>query len=370
MDEIIADIYHAAAGTKPWGDVLTRITQEQALKGSQMVGVSTRNGAVQFSHAAAGVPSETELEYVRTYHRVDPRIPLLLASNEGEWLYDQDVFDPVIATTSPYYRDLLIPYGARYSASAKLFDHDGEVVLIAFLSHLGMPGFSAHHREALRFLTLHLREAATIYQQTRKLTTAAFAGTELLHRMPRPALLLAMDRSVTFMNERARHFLADKSALLLAHDRLTALDKQTDDELALAFQTIVGDILKSGAPKRQIIRLAGSHGEPAAALTLTAFVPHKSMYTFGTQAQVLVLIHERASHLAPDMLLWEAAFNLTPAQSRVALEIFQGRSTQEAARSLKIAQTTVKSHLKEVYWKTSTARQSQLISALAALQST
>ena len=69
-------------------------------------------------------------------------------------------------------------------------------------------------------------------------------------------------------------------------------------------------------------------------------------------------------------LLWEAAFNLTPAQSRVALEIFQGCSTQEAARSLQIAQTTVKSHLKEVYWKTGTARQSQLISALAALQST
>ena len=370
MEEIIADIYHAAAGTKPWSDVLTRITQKLELKGSQAVGVCTGNGAVLFSHASADVPTETELEYVRTYHCVDPRIPLLLKSTTGDWLYDQDVFDASMATTSPYYRDLLIPYGARYSASTKLFDRDGEVVLIAFLSHLGMPGFSAQHREVLRSLTFHLREAATIYQQTRKLTTAAFAGTELLHRMPRPALLLGTDRGVTFMNERARHFLAGNNALLLSRDRLTALDKWTNDELAMAFQTIVRDISQGGAPKRHIIRLASSHGKATAALSLTAFVPSQSMYAFGTQAQVLVLIHESSSHLAPDILLWEAAFNLTPAQSRVALEIFQGRSTKEAAQSLKIAQTTVKSHLKEVYWKTDTARQSQLISALASLQST
>ena len=58
MHEIIADIYHAAAGSKPWGDVLTRITQELDLKGSQAVGVSTGNGAVLFSHASAGVPSD------------------------------------------------------------------------------------------------------------------------------------------------------------------------------------------------------------------------------------------------------------------------------------------------------------------------
>ena len=370
MEEIIADIYHAGAGTKPWSDVLTRITQELELKGSQAVGVCTGNGAVLFSHASAGVPTETELEYVRTYHCVDPRIPLLLKSNAGDWLYDQDVFDASMATTSPYYRDLLIPYGARYSASTKLFDRDGEVVLIAFLSHLGMPGFSAQHRETLRSLTFHLREAATIYQQTRKLTTAAFAGTELLHRMRRPALLLGTDRGVTFMNEKARHFLADNNALLLSRDRLTALDKQTNDELAIASKTIVRDIPQRGALKRHIIRLASSHGKATAALSLTAFVPSQSMYAFGTEAQVLVLIHERAIHLAPDILLWEAAFNLTPAQSRVALEIFQGRSTLEAAESLQIAQTTVKSHLKEVYWKTATGRQSQLISALASLQST
>jgi hypothetical protein len=127
MDQIIADIHHAAAGKKPWADALTGITRKLGLKGSQAGGVSTVNGAVLFSHASAGVPTETELEYVRTYHGDDPRIPLLLKSSEGDWLYDQDVFDTGMATTNPCYRDLLIPYGARYSASAKLLERNGKV---------------------------------------------------------------------------------------------------------------------------------------------------------------------------------------------------------------------------------------------------
>ena len=71
---------------------------------------------------------------------------------------------------------------------------------------------------------------------------------------------------------------------------------------------------------------------------------------------------------APDVLLWEAAFDLTPAQSRVALEVFKGHAVGETAQSLHIADTTVKSHLRELFAKTGTRRQSQLVLALAALQ--
>jgi hypothetical protein len=141
-----------------------------------------------------------------------------------------------------------------------------------------MPGFEPHHRELLLSLTFHLREAATIYQKTRKLTTVAFAGTELLHRMTQPALLWDTDRRVTVRNERARRYLTEKGDLLLVRDRLATLDKRANGELAVAFQTIVQDIPLGGAPRRQIIHLAGHRGESAVALSLTAFVPGESMY--------------------------------------------------------------------------------------------
>lgn len=368
MQEIIADIYHAAAGTKPWSYALARITRKLDLMGSQFVGFSTGDGAVLFSHADDGAPAEAELEYIRTYHVQDPRLPLLYDRVPGQWLYDQDVFSLDIAVTNPYYRELLIPYGGRHSASAKLFVQDGEAMLIAFMSHLGDVGFSEERREFLKPIAFHLCQAASIYHKTRKLITSAFAGTELLHRMPRPALLLGPDRQLTFMNAKAEEYLAQNRSLLFARDRLVAIEKMVDNDLEAAFGGIAEDIANGGTPKRRVVRLPGRHGVLGSALSLTAFVPSKSMYAFGTRNQILLIVHDRAAKAAPDMMLWEAAYNLTPSQSRVALEIFLGHDIKEAAESLKIARSTVKSHLKELYWKTETSRQSQLILALASLQ--
>ena len=42
MQDLIAHIYQAANGAQPWGDVLTRITDDLMLLGSQMVGQPTK----------------------------------------------------------------------------------------------------------------------------------------------------------------------------------------------------------------------------------------------------------------------------------------------------------------------------------------
>ncbi len=132
---------------------------------------------------------------------------------------------------------------------------------------------------------------------------------------------------------------------------------------------IAQEIGADRAAGHQVVRLPSRNEGPGAALSLTAFVPSKTMYAFGTRAQVLLVIYERGVQSAPDIVLWEAALNLTPSQSRVACQLFQGKTMQEAAAALQIAPSTEESHLKDIYWKTATTCQSQLVLAMAALQS-
>ena len=187
--------------------------------------------------------------------------------------------------------------------------------------------------------------------------------------MPRPALLLGLDRGVSFMNRHAQDYLANHGALLLSRDHLNAYDRDVDAQLARAFDDIRDELqLAGGPPRRHVIRVASGNGAAGAPLSLTAFVPSDSMYAFGTQPQVLLLVHGPSAPTTPDLLLWEAAYNLTPSQSRVALEMLRGRSVKEAAVSQGIAPSTVKSHLQELFAKTGTTRQSQLVLALAGLQ--
>ena len=364
----MASVYRAAAGEQLWGDALTAITQDLGVMGCQMIGISSNTGAVVFSHAARGVPAEIELEYVRTYHKLDPRIPLLLSSKPGEWLYDEDVFDDRFAVTNSYYKDLLIPYGSRYTASAKLLDQDGEIVLIAFLSRLGLDGFSAYQRQALDALCFHLRNATAIYRKTRRLMVVAVAGSELLNRLRRPAFLLSMDRSVSFMNDAAQEHLGHSQVLGLRLDRLIALDVEAERELCRGFECVLLGTRAGEASRRVIVRLRRRGGAAAVVASLTALLPAETMHAFGNLPQVLVLLHERESRTMPDVLLWEAAYSLTPGQSRVALAVYQGHTIKEAAKSLRIAETTVRTHLREVFAKTDTRRQAHLIQALSALE--
>jgi DNA-binding CsgD family transcriptional regulator len=64
-------------------------------------------------------------------------------------------------------------------------------------------------------------------------------------------------------------------------------------------------------------------------------------------------------------------FDLTPAESRLAAMLASGKTVAEAATSLGIAMPTARSHLRAIFGKTGTRRQSELtlhlLTSLAAL---
>lgn len=57
-------------------------------------------------------------------------------------------------------------------------------------------------------------------------------------------------------------------------------------------------------------------------------------------------------------------FGLTPAEARVALLLGRGRSVGEIAAALGVATTTVRTHLRQIFAKTNTHRQSELLMLL------
>jgi DNA-binding CsgD family transcriptional regulator len=59
-----------------------------------------------------------------------------------------------------------------------------------------------------------------------------------------------------------------------------------------------------------------------------------------------------------------ALFGLTPAESRMADELVQGRTVADAAERLGITQLTARVHLKRIFSKTCTCKQSELLRLL------
>ena len=79
---------------------------------------------------------------------------------------------------------------------------------------------------------------------------------------------------------------------------------------------------------------------------------------------VFVTDPERFEETPADFL--RHLFGLTAAEGRVATQILRGRSVSEAACELKVKRETVRSHLKRVFAKVGTTRQSDLVRLLIA----
>lgn len=100
-------------------------------------------------------------------------------------------------------------------------------------------------------------------------------------------------------------------------------------------------------------------------LTLLA-VPAGDRDQPGSSEVLCVLDDPRAERLPPAGQL-EALYGLTPAESRVALAVAQGRGTEDIAAEGQVAVGTVRNQLKQVLSKTGTHRQAALVRLLLGL---
>ena len=77
---------------------------------------------------------------------------------------------------------------------------------------------------------------------------------------------------------------------------------------------------------------------------------------------LLVIDTEQRTKISGDTLV--RLYNLTPSETRVALMLIDGKRLDQIAEELEVAQTTVVFHLKNLFRKTDTHRQADLVRVL------
>ncbi|MBN9265605.1 MAG: helix-turn-helix transcriptional regulator, partial [Hyphomicrobium sp.] len=84
-------------------------------------------------------------------------------------------------------------------------------------------------------------------------------------------------------------------------------------------------------------------------------------------AAVMLFIVDPANRAGIPAALIMEAYGLTRAEARVALAAVSGLSIPEAAIQLRISANTIKTHLRRVFAKTGTGRQTELVRLMATI---
>jgi DNA-binding CsgD family transcriptional regulator len=92
--------------------------------------------------------------------------------------------------------------------------------------------------------------------------------------------------------------------------------------------------------------------------------PEETLHAFGDTSQFLLSVHRRPTGPHEDVSLWQAAFNFSPAECKVAAHLFAGKPPKEIAKALHVSPSTIKTHLDSLFAKTRTGRQAELVRVL------
>lgn len=251
-----------------------------------------------------------------------------------------------------YYNEFLAPQGINHGLLMNLA-HDTEAVSgIGFYRGRAGGEFGREEERLLQAIGPHLRRAVALNLRLQSIEMQRESTAEMLNRCADGALLLDAQARVLFANCAAEALLREGATLRVKDGRLAASTPPTT--AALRNLIAGGDGVAAGGA----LALPRADGTSMAARVLP--LKAETAWLSRSPAAIMFVKDPRASGLPSSDQIKEL-FDLTPAQAATAREILNGDGIQAVAGRLGISPATARTHLLEVFQKTGTNRQAELV---------
>jgi DNA-binding CsgD family transcriptional regulator len=217
--------------------------------------------------------------------------------------------------------------------------------------------------QLLAALMPHLQRAMQLHRRLTRVEAERDATAEAFQRLRVATIFLDAKERVAFVNARASEILDARDGLTIRRRTLfAALPADTGRLHRLIAETIAttsGAGLQSGGA----LAISRPSGKRALGLLVTP-LRGGNRYAEQGSAAAAVFIRDAESEERTDETMMRALFGLTAAESRVAALIAQGHSFAELVAQLDISAATGRTHLKNIFAKTATKTQAQLVRLL------
>ena len=302
--------------------------------------------------------TDMEREYLEVYHPINEAIPRLLQLPEGHLVQLKDLYTAEELKTSPAYNEALLRGKYQNGLNVLLEGPGGSRMTWSLADPVASDGWGSSQIAMVRRLLPHIRQFVRVRQALMRTEARDTTVTALLDNPRIGVLQLDRRGRILAVNDRARPILrhgdglSDKDGVLR-----TSLP---DDQLRL--ERLLGAALPTSgaAPVSGSMRLRRSS-------VLPPFVVHVKPVgvpqpDYGARhVAALVLIVEPGGHHRIDPELVANTLGLTPAESRVAVWLAEGKSVQEMAEATGHTRDAIYWLLKQIYQKHHISRQADLV---------
>lgn len=374
-DDLVQLIYAAAMGSACWKEVVRRIAGVCRASAALLFTPMHAPAEGGFGHAynlSADLMAHWETDVIHD----DPFVGVMRERGlvvAGTIVRGSELVPDEQLLQSRFYRELWEPAGIGRVCSGVIFDGREMMVPPVALSvyrSFAEQEFVAVEVDAVRGLIAHLSRALRLMFHLRDRSFQVAASTVALERLSVGVVFVQRDGRITYANPAAERVLAHEEWFLLRqtgdgqgaelsiHPRFNPLDCKFKAMLRDACESVVAvDTLRipDGAEGTACVIHAMSPGLGAAHLRQIE------------ESGCILFLYDLSDVVGIPPARLNALYGLTPAECGVALQAVKGGGAEEMAGRLGISVNTVNTHLRNVFAKTGTHRQADLLKLLLAL---
>lgn len=365
ISDILGIIYGAASGEAEWQTAIARLRDLFGGSSANFVRHGPDIGP-QDLIATETDPVFHERFVAEFASEANPFIQKAMQADAGKVFTDRTLFDRTELRASRYWNEWMAPQDMYSGMFCKVWVSDTSIW--AFNVQRGCKQAEFGHAEIalLEQLLPHLNRAMRIsrYRLTAQALTSAF------YQLPFGILLVGADQHIIEMNELAETLLSrPDSRLRIEAGRLVPTCANAAEMRAAIAEARLALSLAPPGSCDFLIRQPAVHG--ASGNLMVSVLPLANRKDFGPawEPMAAVILREVVPQLPEgfDTHL-RAIFNLTPAEARLAANLCTGQSLKSSAALQDIRFSTARHYLENIFQKTGTRQQSQLVALLKNVQ--
>lgn len=361
-DALIHGAYLAAMddGPEGWTPWLRRASEWVGGAAGYLAMVDRAKGALTWNtihHVDPAGPARYEADRM---HLLDPQIPVVARLQQSSLYRDTDVLDRDDPKVAVYLRWMEAHSRTRhFITSASVIGNGRWVGGLSVHNAVSRGAIDDEQWRRLASLAGTLEQTLTFgVLHAEKLREQWWSAR--LDAAGEPAALLDESGVVLRATPDFEQALRRDDGLRMAGGRLLATDLASQRRLAAA-------IARATAAQGAIAdatRIERSDDRPGYVLCAWPLVAERRALVPDQAAALVTLVDPLAAPVSR-VALWRAAFGLTAREADLAEQLLSGRTLEEASAPLGITINTIRVHLRQIFAKTHTSRQAELIRLLS-----
>ncbi len=345
------DIYDAGLDAGQWTRVLGRLAEDF---GASSAHLSEEDFAMtQGKLISYGTDPFYAKSYAEYYVTRNVLWEQMVQRPLDQIMTDRTVLPKDVFKRSEFYSDWLQPQDGEEILISCVWQQPERASTITLWRPERLGAWESKHMEAIAALTPHLRRALQTNRYVGDVQVANELAGDVLHRLDHGVVLIGGQQQVLFANRAAESLFARGAGLDVEQRRLMA--SRAADNAVL--ERLIADAITNGAGGSMVI---AREERPSLIVLVTPLAAKNGAFGNG-RASAVVFIKDLERTSNPSLSIFARHFGLTRAQIALAQEMIKADGVASAAGRLGISYATARTHLVQIFQKTETSRQAELV---------